>query len=302
MYYSFLIFYYILDECWQLCHEDDLGGFLGAISPELLTTRMPIDMVYYYDWADYNKGYIIDNRDSLNRIYDFLDKNEKELGFHFQETKKVLLSDITDQMIKAAIENARQMEELKRAEDAKRAEQGTREISGAIKRIYFERDFAGVGAAVESCRKVTDWIDGTLHDSGKQYIVSDIADSPSAKIYVKLPLSGDDCEFFIDVRISKIAKCYLLSYGFSIKNPAPDKIEPVLDGFSAEPYTLEQAILAERIIRPLDSSGYLRLTDAQAAEVIPEIKMPENNFFGTQMTVETALFHDVWGIFQANDE
>lgn len=290
MYYSFLIFFYILDECWQLCHEDDLGGFLGAISPELLTTRMPIDMVYYYDWAEYNKGYIIDSRDSLKRIYDFLEMFEKQFGFHFTETKKVLLSDITDEMIQKAIENAKQMEKLKREEDAQ-------EISDAIKRIYFERDSTGVGAAVEACRKVTDWIDGTLHDSGKQYIVSDIADAPSTRIYVKLPLSGDDCEFHIDVKISRIAKFYILRYGFSIKNPAPDKIEPVLDGFSAEPYTLEQAILAERIIRPLDSSGYLQLTDAQETEVIPEIKMPENNFFGTQMTVETALFHDVWGIF-----
>lgn len=121
MYYSFLIFFYILDECWQICHEDDLGGFLGAISPELLTTRMPIDMVYYDEWADFNKGYIIDSKDSLKRIYDFLEMFEKQFGFHFTETKKVLLSDITDEMIQAAIENARQMEELKRAEDEQSA-------------------------------------------------------------------------------------------------------------------------------------------------------------------------------------
>lgn len=32
---SFLILFYILDRRFNQCKEDDLGGFLGAISPEL---------------------------------------------------------------------------------------------------------------------------------------------------------------------------------------------------------------------------------------------------------------------------
>ena len=32
---SFLMFFYILDQCYEQCPENDLGGFLGSISPEL---------------------------------------------------------------------------------------------------------------------------------------------------------------------------------------------------------------------------------------------------------------------------
>ena len=33
---SFLMFFYILDQCYEQCPENDLGGFLGSISPEKL--------------------------------------------------------------------------------------------------------------------------------------------------------------------------------------------------------------------------------------------------------------------------
>ena len=32
------------------------------------------------------------------------------------------------------------------------------------------------------------------------------------------------------------------------------------------------------------------------SEVVPDIPMPPDSFFGKQMTVETALFRDVWNI------
>ena len=40
---SFLIFFYILDQGYSECQEDDLGGFLGVISPELWADGKPMD-------------------------------------------------------------------------------------------------------------------------------------------------------------------------------------------------------------------------------------------------------------------
>ena len=39
---SFLMFFYILDQCYDQCPENDLGGFLGSISPELWEDGKPM--------------------------------------------------------------------------------------------------------------------------------------------------------------------------------------------------------------------------------------------------------------------
>ena len=48
---SFFSFFHILDYCYTVCQENDLGGFLGAISPQLWEDSMPIDMAIYNDWS-----------------------------------------------------------------------------------------------------------------------------------------------------------------------------------------------------------------------------------------------------------
>ena len=47
---SFLMFFYILDQCYEQCPENDLGGFLGSISPELWGDGKPMDKAVYNDW------------------------------------------------------------------------------------------------------------------------------------------------------------------------------------------------------------------------------------------------------------
>lgn len=173
------------------------------------------------------------------------------------------------------------------------------EILNEIKNIYLNHDFSSIKMANKTFQIVIKLLEKTLCNLGEQYTISNILSSPSAKIYVKFPLSKgkDNCYFFVDLDVSKIAKCYIATYSFAINNPSPQKIEPLLEGLSAEPYTIEQASVGESIMRVLDDSGYVRIPNELAAEVIPEIEMPANNFFGTQMTVETALFHDVLEIF-----
>ena len=44
-----LDFFYILDQGYNQCKKDDLGGFLGAISPELWEDGQPADKAIFND-------------------------------------------------------------------------------------------------------------------------------------------------------------------------------------------------------------------------------------------------------------
>jgi len=50
---SFLVLFYILDQCYEMCQENDLGGFLGMISPEMLEDGKPVDTAVYVDWKSF---------------------------------------------------------------------------------------------------------------------------------------------------------------------------------------------------------------------------------------------------------
>ena len=104
---SFLVFFYILEQCYTLCHEDDLDGFLGAISPELWTDGKPIDIAIYNDWQTNNKNMKLDPVSIVIRIYELLETYEKKFGYDFSKTKKTLISDITEEMIREALKQAK---------------------------------------------------------------------------------------------------------------------------------------------------------------------------------------------------
>ena len=54
--------------------------------------------------------------------------------------------------------------------------------------------------------------------------------------------------------------------------------------------------LEEVVCNYLQEKKYERLFYSDMSEVVPDIPMPPDSFFGKQMTVETALFRDVWNI------
>ncbi len=103
---SFFSFFHILDYCYTVCQENDLGGFLGAISPQLWEDSMPIDMAIYNDWSAGCADGDIDEENILKKIYDFLDLYEKQFGYNFSETKKILLEGVPQNVIQKALEQA----------------------------------------------------------------------------------------------------------------------------------------------------------------------------------------------------
>lgn len=99
---SFYVFFYILDQSYDQCQEDHLGGFLGAISPELWEDGLPADIAIYNDWKTMNDFEAINEKNIVKKIYDFLEHYEYEYGFDFSKTKQWLLTSINRSVIEKA--------------------------------------------------------------------------------------------------------------------------------------------------------------------------------------------------------
>jgi hypothetical protein len=101
-------------------------------------------------------------------------------------------------------------------------------------------------------------------------------------------------KFTTQLKISKIASFFYIQHEFSIKNEAPDKMDPELGGYGCTPYIIGQYDIEEELVSSLTQGGYTRLFEVDMDEVIPELSFPEGvTFFGPQVTVEYALFHDL---------
>ena len=107
---SFLFFFYILDQGYSQCKEDDLGGFLGAISPEILEDGQPVDEAIYNDWREITDPETISISNIVKKSYDFLIYYEEEYGFNFCETRQWLLS-ISNDVVEKALEKSKIMYE-----------------------------------------------------------------------------------------------------------------------------------------------------------------------------------------------
>lgn len=106
---SFLIFFYVLDQGCAQYQEDDLGSFLGAISPELWADGQPMDKSIFDDWVKISNPETVDAGNIIKRTYDFLEYYESTFGFNFSQTKQWLLLATNKEIIKKAYGKAQIM-------------------------------------------------------------------------------------------------------------------------------------------------------------------------------------------------
>ena len=99
---SFLMFFYILDQCYEQCPENDLGGFLGAISPELWEDGKPMDKAVYNDWKDRNDVALLNNQNIISATLDFLQFYQTKFGFDFSKTQSILENTGESEMLEKA--------------------------------------------------------------------------------------------------------------------------------------------------------------------------------------------------------
>lgn len=94
--------------------------------------------------------------------------------------------------------------------------------------------------------------------------------------------------------VSKLAPLFYLHHEFQVDNKDEQKMSPTLDGFDEQPYTQTQAELESIIKESFSKLGYEQLSYREMNEVVQEIRFGDDvDFFGSQVTVEYALFHDV---------
>lgn len=82
-----------------------MGGFLGAISPELWVDDVPVDLAILADWEKFNHSISIDSKNIIQRTYDFLNGYEVQFGYNFSKTKELLLSPSISFILENAIKN-----------------------------------------------------------------------------------------------------------------------------------------------------------------------------------------------------
>lgn len=113
---SFLMLFYILDQCYDDCPEETLGGLLGAISPELWDDGQPADKAVLYDWEAACSPQTITVQNIVQKICCFLEHYEAQFGLDFTQTKRWLVSHDTERVIeKAAAKTAEMYQKFKYA-------------------------------------------------------------------------------------------------------------------------------------------------------------------------------------------
>lgn len=94
---KFWLLFVILEKCYFSCLDDDLGGLLGALSPDLWGDGYPADMAILRDWEEGDSNNSEEKDGFVNRIVSFLRSYSNSYGFDFNKAiewlQKMTLSD-----------------------------------------------------------------------------------------------------------------------------------------------------------------------------------------------------------------
>ncbi len=99
---SYLTMFYILDACYWKCKESHLGGLLGAMNPELLTSGMPMDECYLNEWTQLNEPESVNSDNIFDRTEGFVDYLIKSYNFNLSKTREIIKSIDHGLVFKAA--------------------------------------------------------------------------------------------------------------------------------------------------------------------------------------------------------
>lgn len=127
--------------------------------------------------------------------------------------------------------------------------------------------------------------------------ISNLEDNPCITIRYLYPDFTDGvfhAGFRSILSISKVADVFYVYHEFEVDNNTPERLVPSLDGYGQIPYTQAQYALENIIVKFLEQHGLYGLTFTELDEVITYLPMPIKTIFGTQMTVENALFRDLY--------
>ena len=173
-------------------------------------------------------------------------------------------------------------------------------VINAIDRIYKKADHEFFR---NSCKKQIELFKGLKDYIELQGLVlMDMYDNecPSKTWYIRFRdyIKGEfKVSYKTMLQVSKIAPLFYVQHEFSVENKDENSMTPELDGFDGQPYTKGQLELYNKICAILGEKRYRELTYSETTEVVEGLNMPENvTVFGSQVTVESLLFRDVFDI------
>lgn len=181
----------------------------------------------------------------------------------------------------------------------------TEEIKRVVETTYISKNFEYF---ISRCREKIGFIEelsAAVQDKSDKADVWDLPDDPCVEVHFDVcgySQNGFKVRYKSVLMISKIVDVYCLQHEFEADNPDPESMGGVLDGFGGEAYCRRQFDLDSAVCDFMTAKGFKRLTCADMDEVIPGVIMPENALFGTQMTVEYAVFKDLWGLCSDDGE
>lgn len=179
------------------------------------------------------------------------------------------------------------------------------EIKRVVETTYIRKNY---GNFVSGCHGKIEFIDELLDAARTCFDKADVWEllgEPCTEVHFNVRgFSKNDfnIRYTSVLSISKVVDVYYLQHEFEVENPDPDSMEPFPCGFGDEPYCKQQYALEEAVRGVLTAKGFKRLSYAERDEVIPEVEMPQNELFGSQMTVEYAIFKDMWGLCETEEK
>lgn len=171
-------------------------------------------------------------------------------------------------------------------------------VKEVVENLYKPKDVNGILARCRKTIELSKEVVSKIKDYQIKLIPHNLGDVwPSSTWTFDLPdyVNGEfKVSYSSLLMVSKLAPLYYLQHEFEVDNKDDQKMNPILNGFDVQPYTRAQANLEEIIKESFKKEGYECLSYREMNEVLPEFEFSEGvTIFGTQVTVEYALFHDL---------
>ncbi|MBD5464604.1 MAG: hypothetical protein HDR22_02090 [Lachnospiraceae bacterium] len=168
-----------------------------------------------------------------------------------------------------------------------------------IKRVYEGKDYVYFK---NKCKQVPLYLEELIELASSMCIKIDTyctEDDPAVQIWFYFEGYTEDrfnAEYRTLLKISKVANLFVFQHEFGVENRDPNKMVPILDGFSEEAYVFSQNKLEATLTDFLENKNLVKLQLRELEEVVMNFEIPEEGIFGSQMTLENALFRDLYGI------
>jgi hypothetical protein len=178
-------------------------------------------------------------------------------------------------------------------------------VRDVINRVYIKKDHDYFKHKANSVLELPEKLYQISKNNTKVVGGKDGSGEVSVDWYIHFPkvIKGEFSALFTTVlKISKIIPIFYIQHEFAVENRDEKKIEPKLEGFSGQPYSIAQFDMHNSLVECLGNLDYVELSYSEMNEVISGISIPqETRIFGEQMTVETALFRDVYDLCSAEE-